>query len=195
VTLGGQGPRVFITGTPGVGKTTQCKRLAPLLHTECISLGEALLSSPYVKYVPHLDTYEIVDMERAKRYVKPLLSKGRVLETHVVELVDDVDVVFVLRKAPDVLYAELAKRGWPTRKVVENVWAEMLDVVYVAARERWGKVFQIDVTRRSPEETSALLMKCLSGECVDEKVDWLSYAERSGFLDFIERLSRSEGLS
>jgi len=195
VTLGGQGPRVFITGTPGVGKTTQCKRLASLLHTECISLAEVLLSLPYVRYVLHLDTYEIVDMKKAKRYVKPLLSRGRVLETHVVELVDDVDVVFVLRKAPDVLYAELTKREWPTRKVVENVWAEMLDVVYVAAKERWNNVFQIDVTHRSPEETSALLMKCLSGECINDEVDWLSYAERSGFLDFIERLSRSEGLS
>jgi adenylate kinase len=67
----------------------------------------------------------------------------------------------------------------------------MLDVVYTKALERWGDVVQIDVTWRTPEETFELLKLCIGEKnCRRDKVDWLSYAEEKGFLDFIERLSR-----
>jgi Predicted nucleotide kinase (related to CMP and AMP kinases) len=108
-----------------------------------------------------------------------------------VELSPDPEVVVVLRKAPDRLYEELRERGWPLRKILDNVWAEMLDVVYTRALERWGDVVQIDVTWKTPEETFELLKLCIGEKkCKNDEVDWLGYAEEKGFLDFIERLSR-----
>ncbi|MEM1924062.1 MAG: AAA family ATPase, partial [Pyrobaculum sp.] len=54
MTSGGRGLKVLITGTPGVGKTTQCRKLARVLDTRCISLGEILPHTPYVKYLEDL---------------------------------------------------------------------------------------------------------------------------------------------
>ncbi|MEM0369198.1 MAG: adenylate kinase family protein [Pyrobaculum sp.] len=191
MTSGGRGLKVLITGTPGVGKTTQCRKLARVLDTRCISLGEILPHTPYVKYLEELVTYEIVDLEGARSYVWSLIKPGDVLDTHVVELSPDPEVAVVLRKAPDVLFKELSTRPWPLKKVLENVWSEVLDVVYVQAVERWRRVYQIDVTKREPDETLQLLIKCVKhGVCIDDRVDWLSYVEKSGFLDFIENLSR-----
>ncbi|MEM1597591.1 MAG: adenylate kinase family protein [Pyrobaculum sp.] len=191
MTYGVRGPKVLITGTPGVGKTTQCALLAKSLSTNCISLGELLSASPFVKYDPDLDTYEIIDLEKAREVVASHIRGGEVVDTHVVALVPDPEAVIVLRKAPDVLFEELKSRGWPLRKVVDNVWAEILDVVYLEAAERWRRVWQIDVTKREAWETHLLVKTCVvQGRCVFEEVDWLSYAEETGFLAFIERLSR-----
>jgi adenylate kinase len=191
VTSEGRGPRALITGTPGVGKTTQCRKLAQWLSAPCVTVGELLMKTPFVRYLPELDTYEVVDPHGARALVYEATKPGSIVDTHVVELSPDPEMVVVLRKAPDRLYEELKKRGWPLRKILDNVWAEMLDVVYTKALERWGNVAQIDVTWRTPEETFELLKLCIGEKnCGRDKVDWLSYAEEKGFLDFIERLSR-----
>jgi adenylate kinase len=188
-------PRVLITGTPGVGKTTQCRKLARRISARCLSLGELLAGTPYVRYLPELDTHEIVDASGARQFVLSRVADGDVVDTHVVELSPDPEVVVVLRKAPDILYSELVARGWPLRKVVENVWAEILDVIYVEARRRWRDgVVQVDVSKRDPDETLEIIVACVvGGRCVNEEVDWLGHAERSGFLDFISRLERQSG--
>jgi adenylate kinase len=191
VTCAAPRPKALITGTPGVGKTTHCRKLAEVLSTRCVTVGEVLANTPYVVYIPELATYEISDLARAAEVVCRAVAPGDVVDTHVVELSPDPEAVVVLRKAPDVLFRELVDRGWPLKKVLDNVWAEMLDVVYVKARERWPWAVQIDVTKRSRDETFEAIRRCVvGGGCLDEAVDWLSYAERSGFLEFIERLSR-----
>mgnify|MGYP001770628540 FL=1 len=184
-------PKALITGTPGVGKTTQCRKLAAYLGVKCVTAGEVLRGTPFVRYIPGLDTYEIIDMEKAKEAVRLAVGNGDVVDTHIVELSPDPDVVVVLRKAPDVLYRELKERGWPAKKILDNVWAEILDVVYVEATSRWPWAVQIDVTRRTPDETFGIIRRCVAeAKCVGDTVDWLDYAERSGFLSLIERLSR-----
>lgn len=190
MTSEGQSPKALITGTPGVGKTSQCRKLAAYFSTWCISVGELLINTPYVKYIPELDTYEIVDLEGAKEVVYKATRPGSIIDTHVVEVSPDPKIVIVLRKAPDVLFKELLNRGWPLKKVVDNVWAEILDIVYTSASERWHRVFQIDVTLRSPEETFEVLKRCITKRCRSDRVDWLEYSEKTGFLEFIERLSR-----
>lgn len=142
-----------------------------------------------MRYIPELDTHEIVDVEAARRHVHKAAAPGTVVDTHVVDLPPDPELVIVLRKAPDVLYRELSSRGWPQRKVIDNVWAEILDVVYTEARGRWGRVYQIDVTRRDPQDTFELIRRCVLGECPNDEVDWLTYSEETGFLQFIERES------
>lgn len=184
-------PKALITGTPGVGKTTHCRKIAEVLKSKCVTVGEILANTPYVIYIPKLATYEIIDLASAAEIVRRAVGPGDVVDTHVVELSPDPEAVVVLRKAPDVLFRELVDRGWPLKKVLDNVWAEMLDVVYVKAREKWSGAVQIDVTKRSHGETFEAIRRCVVGDnCIDEAVDWLSYAERTGFLDFIERLSR-----
>ncbi len=154
-------------------------------------MGDVLAKTPYVRYIPELVTYEVVDLQNSRALVYMAVAPGDVVDTHAVELSPDPEVVVVLRKAPDVLYRELAERRWPSKKILDNVWAEMLDVVYVKAVERWGEVVQIDVTRRTPEETFEVLKLCVGEKrCSSDEVDWLGYAEKTGFLDFIERLSR-----
>lgn len=149
-----------------------------------------MVTTPHVKWVTELRTYDVVDPEGARRLLESSIEGGEVVDTHAVELAPDAPHVFILRKAPDVLYHELRLRGWPLRKVLDNVWAEILDLVASAATARWPHAIQLDVTNRRPQDTVEAMARCMRFGCRGEEVDWLSYAEEKGFLSLIEGLSR-----
>jgi Predicted nucleotide kinase (related to CMP and AMP kinases) len=158
-------------------------------------VGDVLAKTPYVRYIPELDTYEAQSGLSGKTrgpWCIWAVAPGDVVDTHAVELSPGSGRLWLSSaRRPTFLYRELAERGWPSKKILDNVWAEMLDVVYIKAVERWGEVVQIDVTRRTPEETFEVLKLCVGEKrCSSDEVDWLGYAEKTGFLDFIERLSR-----
>ncbi len=182
--------KVLLTGTPGVGKTTICRKLARMLNVKCVEVAALLAGKPFTMWDPSSLTYDIVDVEAARRELERELGSDYVLDTHVLEVVADVDRVFVLRKRPDVLFKDLSARGWPLAKVVENVWAEVLDYIYIEARSRWGDVAQLDVTDRTSDQTAEIIIKCLKeGTCLSDSIDWLGYSLETGFLEVLESIS------
>ncbi|MGC9169568.1 MAG: adenylate kinase family protein [Thermoproteus sp.] len=187
--------RVLITGTPGVGKTTVCRAVAQVLRVKCVEAAAVLAGKPFTSWDPHSLTYDIVDVEAAREELAKELTGDYILDTHVLDIVDDVDRVFVLRKRPDVLFKDLADRRWPLHKILDNVWAELLDYIYVEARGKWGDIYQIDVTNRSSLQTAEAVVNCLrNGACIDEEVDWLAYSLKSGFLERLESISNRASL-
>lgn len=182
--------RILLTGTPGVGKTTICRKLAERLHIKCIEVAELLAGKPYTKWDPYSLTYDIIDIEAARRELEKELGLDYILDTHVLDLVGDVERAFVLRKRPDVLYRDLSARGWPIHKIVDNVWAEVLDYIYVEARSRWSDIIQLDVTNRTSDQTADVIARCINGGvCINDEVDWLEYSLESGLLEELEAIS------
>ncbi|MEZ0248917.1 MAG: adenylate kinase family protein [Thermoproteus sp.] len=183
--------RVLITGTPGVGKTTSCRELSGLLGVRCIEVAALLAGRPFTKWDPYSLTYDILDVEAARRALEEEMAGDYIVDTHVLDLIGgDVDYVFVLRKRPDVLFKELKGRGWPLHKVVDNVWSEILDYIYLQAREKWGRIYQIDVTEKSTGQTVDAMVKCIRGvACPDDEVDWLQYSLETGLLDKLEAIA------
>ncbi len=96
--------RVLITGTPGVGKTTVCRAVAQELRIKCVEVAAVLAGKPFTSWDPHSLTYDIVDVEAAREELAKELTGNYILDTHVLDIVDNVDRVFVLRKRPDVLF-------------------------------------------------------------------------------------------
>jgi adenylate kinase len=94
--------------------------------------------------------------------------------------------VFVLRRNPKELKAQMQKCGWPEPKISENLAAEILDSCLVEALEtQKGKICELDVSAKTVEETvSAILDVVKNGkECYCGTVDWLGMLEREGILD------------
>ncbi|MEL9989791.1 MAG: adenylate kinase family protein [Thermoproteus sp.] len=187
--------RVLITGTPGVGKTTACRELSRLLGAKCIEVAALLAGRPFTRWDPYSLTYDILDAEAARRVLEGEMTGDYIVDTHVLDLIGDVDYVFVLRKRPDVLFRELKGRGWPLHKVVDNVWSEILDYIYLQAKERWRRIYQIDVTEKSTHQTVDVMVKCIRGfVCPDDEVDWLQYSLETGFLDELEAIANRASL-
>jgi adenylate kinase len=189
---------LVVAGTPGVGKSTVSRLLAERIGGTYVDLSELVVREGlYDYYDPETNSY-VINEERVSARVRELCESGRgvVISTHYPEVLDSevVDVVVVLRLDPRELIARLRSRGWSDKKVAENVMAEVLSVVLSNAVARFGtgKVVEVDVTGKTPEEVvDELLHKVRGGTTPGGYIDWLGVVE-PGFIEELERVLERE---
>ena len=183
--------RVFVTGSPGVGKSTVARELGAKYGVPVVDIARvAVERGCVVRYVDELETYE-VDVPSLERELEELLLGMRsfVVEGHLVEAVPSylVDLVVVLRLHPRLLEERLVAKGQPPEKVRENVLSEILDVCLASSVERFGesRVHEVDTTGRSVEEVVEEISRVVEGVIKPRhgSVDWISVLEREGLLD------------
>lgn len=172
---------ILITGTPGVGKTTIASLLAEKTGKRHIDLARVVRENKlYTEYDKETGAY-VVNVEKTRRYLSKILTCEEIIDTHVVEAVPShiVKVAIVLRLDPLILKERLEARGYPVRKVMENVEAEILDYVLVSAVDNFGedKVYEIDTTGKDANKVIEDIMKIIGKKCINfrpGKVDWLT---------------------
>jgi len=179
--------RVFVTGTPGTGKTTATDALdtdLDVVHLNDVIREEEL----FTERDAERDSL-VADVDALReRYAD---AEDVLVESHLAHYLLDADAVVVLRCRPDVLEERLRERGddegadldavtreaeensgtaEPARALArearENSEAEALDVVLAEAVERHGeaRVYEIDTTDRTPGEVAAEIEAVLAGE-------------------------------
>jgi adenylate kinase len=169
--------RIALTGTPGTGKTTAAKLLPfrvidlnALIRDEGLSLGTdpergCLIADVdlLAKRVEELAPEEDEEM---------VMLEGHFSHQLAIEAI-------VLRTRPSVLRERLARRGYPEKKVRENLEAEALDVILVEAMEWCDRVSEIDTTLRSPEKVADLVVGILRREIEmpPGDIDWTGEME------------------
>ncbi len=134
--------KLVITGTPGTGKSSISRKLSKITGWPVFELNKIL--KPY-------DDKGSVELKklRVETLKKIKGKKDFIVEGHLAcEIEITSDVVVVLRCEPKVLERRLKKRGYPEIKVRENVLAEALDYCLIRSLENYGKVIQINTTRR-----------------------------------------------
>lgn len=133
---------IAITGTPGTGKTALADELRKRGY-EVLDLNEYVRENGLLEEKDEeRDTYSVdvdaVDELMEKYRKKPLL----LIEGHIAHGLT-CDVTIVLRCRPDVLAERLRARGYSEDKVIENVQAEILDVILCEAAETEAKVCEL----------------------------------------------------
>jgi len=167
--------RIAITGVPGTGKTKVSKLLSKKLNYKLVSINEfAEELDAFIGYDKKMES-RILDMDRLKKEIKKL--KGNIiLEGHTSHLFT-ADIVIVLRCNPDILKKRLEKR-FPSNplKVQENLEAEILGVITSEAIMNNKKVYEVDTSDKSVEESVDDILKILRGKTNEfkiGKIDWL----------------------
>jgi len=161
---------VAVTGTPGTGKTAACALLKGIMLIDLRKVAEE-----------HSDLFT-TDEERGSLEIDPLDLRGLlpaakgvvVIEGHLAHLMDP-DMVIVLRCSPKVLRKRLKARGWPEKKVQENVEAEAVDVILLEALGASKNVFEIDTTEMRPKEVADAIASIIAGEKAKYRpgnIDW-----------------------
>src|SRR5687767_8827755 len=140
-------PRIALTGTPGVGKTT----LAGLAASDgwtVVDIKAWAKAEGCVVGFDEDDEAAVIDIERLGGLVP---KRGRLLfEGHLSHLLP-VDLAWVVRCDPESLRPRLEARGYKPSKVRENLEAEALDLILQEALDAVPRVVQRDGTRRSPQ--------------------------------------------
>lgn len=165
---------VALSGTPGTGKSTVARILAGmgLRVPDVGALAEekgAVCGRDEERGSLEIDVDALDEALREEREEGTLILVGHL--SHLLTA----DLVIILRSSPAVLRARLRERGWPERKVKENVEAEACDVILVEALERTDNVFEIDTTRCTPDEAAAAVLEILAGKTekyAHGNIDW-----------------------
>ena len=161
--------RIAITGTPGTGKTEVGKELSKKYNVIFLS-----------EYIKENNLYEDFDKKRITFEVDTdklntlLKDEDGFFEGHLSHYLD-VDSIIVLRCAPRVLEERLNLRNYPREKVLENVQAEVIDVILCESVDTGIPTYVIDTSSNSIESVVKIIEEIMNGKTnghLPEDVSW-----------------------
>ena len=164
---------IALTGTPGVGKTTVAEILKKRGY-RVLSVNE--LAEEFDCIIGEEEGCKIVDVDELAEKVKELRNGIIILEGHLSHLLNP-DMVIVLRCNPLELKKRLESKGWSEEKVLENVEAELTDVILIEALDSSENVYEVDTTNLSAEEVADIVERIIRGEgegYKPGKIDWIA---------------------
>ncbi len=181
---------ICVTGVPGTGKSVFASRLAEKLDYKYIDLNDFLIERGCVSEYDYRRETQIVDLDCGTKEVRNSFYRGDyILDSHVAHLVVPASIVticFVLRLSPYLLMERLKTRCFGEEKVRENCAAEILDVITLEAKSRYGEdlVCELDGSRNL-QETLTLAIEILRGERSRDlyTCDWLTMVSQRGDID------------
>lgn len=193
----------MITGTPGVGKTTVSRKLALILNAIYVNISNFIKENKLKTTIDCDRETLIVDVVEVSQALEKILEKKYgtvIIDGHyAVDVIPstEVSMVFVLRRDPRELEDVLHKRGYNTKKIWENIDAEILDVCLsdVLSTIDSTRVCEIDVSGKNldliVEEITGIINKNKS--CSFGKIDWLGKLEEEGQLeDILKKIRLAE---
>ncbi|MEM2006774.1 MAG: adenylate kinase family protein [Sulfolobales archaeon] len=177
----GSGKAIAISGTPGTGKSVVGTLVSRSLDIGLVELSDFVLENKLVVSYDDERLSFVIDEHKLREHLRRLIAeRGRVLVIgHYSEIIDDdvLDKIIILRINPVELAERLSKRGWPPKKVLENVEAELLGVCTSNAllEHPPNKVCEVDVTGKSVEDVSKEVIEIVTGRrSCRVFIDWLS---------------------
>ena len=180
---------IIISGTPGCGKTSVAKELSNLISGRIISLNELAISEDFsFEYDEDRKTL-IVDFKIFLPYVLKKIKKIKkinpsflIIESHFSDIIPNklVDYVFILRCYPDELVNRLKEKNYNSKKITENIQAEILGncVNYFIKKKTKKPFFEIDTTHLTIESVAKTIKRIITGKenlqnYYIGKIDWL----------------------
>ncbi len=184
---------IIVSGTPCVGKTIVSEQLAKKLRALRIDLAEIVRREKLTSGYDKKRRTWVADTRRLAIRLKQIMKQEKgdvVIDGHFSSTVipkAQVTRVFVLRRHPLQLKAQMERRGFNDAKLWENLGAEVLDVCLYDAIMNVGieKVCEIDATSKTVENTVNEILSILGGKkkCTVGTVNWLGTLEKENILD------------
>ena len=132
---------IALTGTPGVGKTTIAEELRK--RYDVLDLNAFIRENGLLEDLDGpRDTYN-VDIKKLKKKLAHVTSDF--CDGHLSHFLD-CDMIVVIRCNPSILYERLKERGYSGSKILENVQAEVLDVILCESVDTGKTVIELDNT-------------------------------------------------
>lgn len=161
-----------LTGTPGTGKSAVAALLARRgYHT--VDLSAYAREHGFISGRDVARATDEVDVEALGRSLR-LDAKMAFLVGHFAHRLP-ANAVIVLRCRPAVLRKRLEARGWPPSKVRENVEAEAIDLITQESVKRTPRVYEVDTTDLTSEQSTAEVLGILMGDTEGHaagSIDW-----------------------
>ena len=139
---GGRRPNVLVTGTPGVGKTELCEKLAGACGLRHVEVGALVRAEGLHEGWDEEFECHVLDEDGVCDALEPVLAAGgAVVDHHGCDWFPErwFDLVVVLRADNGVLHRRLTDRGYSSKKLENNIDCEIMQVVLEEAMESYAK--------------------------------------------------------
>ncbi|MGC9517031.1 MAG: adenylate kinase family protein [Methanomicrobiales archaeon] len=173
---------IFITGTPGVGKSTISSMLAKRLNGHLISINQIVNEKTIYTSYDSDKEYKIVDLDSLCNEMNYIINQSKedivIVDGHLSHYMSNPDIVIVLRTNPEILSQRLEQRGYSEKKIRENIESEAIDLITYEAVEIHGdKVNEIDNTKISPETVVKMILDVIEGnkKFIPGKIDFSEF--------------------
>ena len=164
-------PNILITGTPGVGKTSFAvllqEKLKELkgLDFKNINIGKLVNEKKlYKKWNKEFDVPEFDD-DMVNDELEPILNEGGViLDFHTSSFLPEalINYVVLLRCNNTELYDRLAARGYPEKKITENIDCEIMEVTSEEVRDSYKQDIIMELKSEKIEDMEINLEKVIN---------------------------------
>jgi adenylate kinase len=168
------GSVIGITGTPGTGKKSIAPLVASALGLPCLPLPRTPEGAKPSKTNAEVD----VDTERLREGFSRQPLRHIVAYGHLLPYIlppKSVDRVIVLRCDPKVLKDRLARRGYSTKKIIDNVEAELIGLISEDSRLAFGarRTLEFDTTPHSPASSAKRVLRLVQNRGPPPaRIDW-----------------------
>jgi len=175
---------VAITGTPGTGKSSITSYLENKGHI-VLRLNEIAIENKFIIGYDKERRCYVIDVKKLSNHINEKYGNLKdiiFLDGHISHLVDNLDIVIVLRTDPKELKDRLLRKKWGKQKIRENLEAEILDIITIEALEKYPakKIYEIDTTNKEIPEVSSIILNIIYGRFKNNKmyavgkINWLN---------------------
>lgn len=165
-------PNILITGTPGVGKSTLCKKLSELTGLRWLEISTIAKENGCVGEYDPVYQCALLDEDKLMDGMEETMSNGgNIVDYHGCEFFPKrwFDIVFVLRTNNTALFDRLSARGYSGKKLEDNVDCEIFQVILEEAKESYDERIVHELKNDTFEELEGNIQRiCLWLE------EWLS---------------------
>jgi adenylate kinase len=161
---------LFITGTPGTGKTTVSQILKEELSFALVDINRLVEDEKLYTGIDEEKGYKIVNIPALCSKLNDITSnmghgEDLLVEGHLSHFCDGADRVIVLRAHPNILENRLQDKGFKPAKIAENAEAEALDICAFEAFQKYGdQASEVDTTGKNPQEVVDIIRMIIDGE-------------------------------
>ncbi|CAG9763283.1 unnamed protein product [Ceutorhynchus assimilis] len=141
-------PNILVTGTPGVGKSTLCAKLAEITEMRWLEISKIAIENGCLEEYDEVYKCPVLDEDKLMDGLEEIMRHGgNIVDYHSCEFFPErwFDAVYVLRADTATLYDRLKARGYEGKKLEDNIDCEIFQVILEEAKSSYkeGIVFEI----------------------------------------------------
>ncbi|EDW02519.1 adenylate kinase isoenzyme 6 homolog [Drosophila grimshawi] len=157
-------PNILITGTPGVGKSYLCDRLAEQLKFTWLDCSKIAKELNFIEEYDKEYDCPILDEDKLMDHLEPLMANGgNIVEYHGCDFFPErwFQAVFVVSCANDTLYDRLKERNYNEKKLSSNIECEIFGTILEEARDSYKSdiIYEISGDTKADAEKSLNTVK------------------------------------
>ncbi|XP_023024145.2 adenylate kinase isoenzyme 6 [Leptinotarsa decemlineata] len=167
-------PNILITGTPGVGKSTLCEKLAEITGFKWLEISKIAKDNNCLEGFDEVYGCSVLDEEKLMDGLEPVMAEGgNIVDYHSCDFFPErwFDIVFVLKVDNTTLYDRLTHRGYTGKKLQDNIQCEIFQIILEEAKTSYNAniVHEISsVTVQELEDNLNRISLWIQQWCIDQ---------------------------